>query len=68
MRLIIEVDLTIQSQRDVGSVTGDVGVASRIRVAFRLASRFDAIKKITDVESRGVATDFVDFPALQQGR
>ena len=39
MRLVIEVDLAIQSQCDVRRVTGDVSVAGRIRVSFGLAAR-----------------------------
>src|SRR5580704_5543927 len=61
----VVLDRSIEIQRDIRRVTGDVREAGRVGVAFWLAARLHAIEKISDVERGRIAANLGDRSAGQ---
>ena len=65
MGLVIKINLTVEGQGDVRSMTSDMSVASRVGITTRFATSFHAVEKIANVERCRIATNLIDFAALQ---
>lgn len=65
VRFVVVFDLAIQRQGDIGGVTRDMRVASRIGVAFGFRAGFNAVEEIADVERRRITADFFHGPTSQ---